>query len=143
MMSHPVTPSGAKISANSGWCEMSVTPILLHRNDTDCQKERSSRQPVSQRQTLTDTSNIQHFSSDLPHLPKSRTVCNFGSCVVDSMQYWLLDAVSKPGYCSSHSLEVSTDEVFIKSRSPLPRMVISQNPYNCSNYRRQLMSLQL
>ncbi len=26
---------------------------------------------------MTDTSNIQHFSGDQPHRPKSRTVCNF------------------------------------------------------------------
>ena len=54
-----------------------------------------------------------------------------------------IDAVSKPGYCSSYSWEVFTDEVFIISRSPLPKIVFAWNLYNYSNYQNLLMQLQL
>ncbi len=51
-----------------------VNPIMLHRNDTDCQNNGGCDvNPYAALQTLTDTSNIQHFSGNQPHHPKSRT----------------------------------------------------------------------
>ena len=62
-----------------------VNPILLHRNDTDCQNNvRIPARLISMEisQTLTDTSDIQHSSGNQPHRPKSRTVCNFDPWII-------------------------------------------------------------
>ena len=47
---------------------------------------------------------------------------NYGCWKIDNHWipcYGMLDAVSKPGYCSSHSWEVFADEVFIGIREIL------------------------
>ncbi len=63
-----------------------VNPILLHRNDTDCQMSIYvnlrlwSENVIFSLAFLNHGGGTQyiHFSGDQPHRPKSRTMCNFG-----------------------------------------------------------------